>query len=212
MGMLSDLYQTVELGHFNWPFRNSHPVHPTIVHHPLAFLSTAYTLDTVYGLTQYYRVAPIVPFLPQISQLAFLSHVIGVVTAIPAMTSGTAEWYEIYKTDGINRKDEELTNPGKSGDEVISSAVSIGAVHGILNAVAFAVSGYAVWSRMGTRPNFTPGRTGLWLSALTLPGVAVSAALGGELVYGKGIGVQRMGGARDEKVAGLREQRGAKSA
>jgi hypothetical protein len=38
-----------------------------------------------------------------------------------------------------------------------------------------------------------------------LPGVALSAALGGELVYGKGIGVQRMGGARDEKVAGLKE-------
>ncbi|KAK5701708.1 hypothetical protein LTR97_004526 [Elasticomyces elasticus] len=216
MGLLSNLYSTVELGHFQWPFRNSHPVHPATVHHPLAFLSTAYTLDTVYGLTAAYSsvrgLAAIAPFLPQVAQLAFLSHTLGVITAIPSMTSGTAEWYEIYKSDGLNRKDKKLTNPGKSGDEIVDSSVKIGAVHGILNAVAFAVSGYVVWSRIGRRPNFTPGRTGIWLSALTLPGVAVSAALGGELVYGKGIGVQRMGAAKDEKEAGIHEIAGAKRA
>ncbi|KAK1029485.1 hypothetical protein LTR33_017230 [Friedmanniomyces endolithicus] len=117
------------------------------------------------------------------------------------MTSGTAEWYEIYRSNGLNRRDKKLTNPGMSGDEIVKSSVAIGAVHGMLNAVAFAVSG---------RPTFTPGRTGIWLSALTLPGVAVSAALGGELVYGKGIGVQRMGAAREEKVAGIKEIEGAK--
>lgn len=184
------------------------------VHHPLTFLSTAYTLDTVFGLTQHYKsvraLSAIAPFLPQISQLAFLTHVLGVVTAIPSMTSGTAEWYEIYKKDGINRKDKKLTNPGKSGDEVIDSSVTIGAVHGILNTVAFAVSSYAIYSRVGRRPNFTPGRAGIWLSALTLPGVALSAALGGHLVYANGIGVQRMGPAKDEKVAGLKEIRAEK--
>ncbi|KAK0943486.1 hypothetical protein LTR48_002585 [Friedmanniomyces endolithicus] len=214
MGIFSDLYSTVELGHFQWPFRNSHPVHPATVHHPLAFLSTAYTLDTVFGLTSYYSsvrtFAAITPFLPQIAQLAFLSHALGVVTAIPSMTSGTAEWYEIYRSDGLNRRDKKLTHPGTSGDEIVKSSIAVGAVHGMLNAVAFAVSGYAVWSRMSRRPTFTPGRTGIWLSALTLPGVAVSAALGGELVYGKGIGVQRMGAARDEKVAGIKEIERAK--
>jgi hypothetical protein len=120
------------------------------------------------------------------------------------MTSGTAELWELYKSDGLNRKDKKLTNPGESGDRVISSSVKVGVVHGVLNAVAFGVSGYAWYSRI-RRPAFAPGRLGIWLSALTLPGVALSAALGGELVYGKGIGVQRMGGARDEKVAGLKE-------
>ncbi|TKA76062.1 hypothetical protein B0A55_05699 [Friedmanniomyces simplex] len=214
MGIISDIYSAVELGHFQWPFRNSHPVHPATVHHPLAFLSTAYTLDTLFGLTSYYSsvraFATIAPFLPQISQLAFLSHALGVVTAIPSMTSGTAEWYEIYRSDGLNRRDKKLTNPGKSGDAIVDSSVGIGAVHGMLNAVAFAVSGYAVWSRMGRRSAFTPGRAGIWLSALTLPGVAVSAALGGELVYGKGIGVRRMGAAKDEKVKGIGEIEAAK--
>ncbi|KAK4553801.1 hypothetical protein LTR86_008976 [Recurvomyces mirabilis] len=104
------------------------------------------------------------------------------------MTTGTAEYWEIYKQDGLNHVDKKMTNPGKSGEDVISSSVKIRAVHGILNTVAFAVSG-----------------TGVLLSVLTLPGVAVSAALGAELVYGKGIGVQRMGPAREEKESGMRE-------
>jgi len=99
---------------------------------------------------------------------------------------------------------KKLTNPGNSGDEMIRSSVKIGVVHGLLNTVAFGVSGYAWYSRIGS-PAFAPGRLGIWLSVLTLPGVALSAALGGELVYGKGVGVQRMGYARDEKVAGLKE-------
>ncbi|KAK5132578.1 hypothetical protein LTR08_008837 [Meristemomyces frigidus] len=214
MGFLHDLYESVELGHFNWPFRNSHPVHPATVHHPLTFLSTAYTLDTVYGLTTHYHhvrgFAALAPHLPLVSQFAFTSHVLGVLTAIPSMTSGTAEFWELYKSDGLNRKDKKLTNPGASGDEVIRSSVNIGAVHGILNTVAFGVSGYAWYSRIRS-PAFAPGRLAIWLSVLTLPGVALSAALGGELVYGKGIGVQRMGAALDEKVAGLKEQ-GSKAA
>ncbi|KAK0277098.1 hypothetical protein LTR91_000445 [Friedmanniomyces endolithicus] len=110
------------------------------------------------------------------------------------MIFGTAEWYEIYRSNGLHRRDKKITNPGKSGDEIVDSSVTIGAVQGMLSAVAFAVS----------------GRMGIWLSALTLPGVAVSAALGGALVYGKGIGVQRMGAARNGKVAGIKEIEGAK--
>ncbi|TKA49123.1 hypothetical protein B0A54_01199 [Friedmanniomyces endolithicus] len=126
------------------------------------------------------------------------------------MIFGTAEWYEIYRSNGLHRRDKKITNPGKSGDEIVDSSVTIGAVQGMLSAVAFAVSGYAVWSRMSRRPTFMPRRMGIWLSALTFPGVAVSAALGGALVYGKGIGVQRMGAARNGKVAGIKEIEGAK--
>jgi len=41
-----------------------------------------------------------------------------------------------------------------------------------------------------------------------VPSVALSAALGGELVYGKGVGVQRMGYGLDEKLAGIKENKG----
>jgi len=76
--------------------------------------------------------------------------------------------------------------------------------HGALNFVAAGVSTYAVLSRRKV-PSFTPSRVSILLSVLALPGVALSAALGGELVYGKGIGVQRMGHALDEKEQGMRE-------
>jgi uncharacterized membrane protein len=148
----------------------------------------------------------LLPFLPQFAQFAFATHVLGVLTSLPSMTSGTAEFWELYKKSGINYTDKKLTNPGESGDEVIKRSVNIGAVHGILNAVAFGVSGYAWYSRIG-RPSFAQSRLGIWLSALTLPGVALSAALGGELVYGKGVGVQRMGWGLEEKKAGIEENK-----
>ncbi|KAJ9629914.1 hypothetical protein H2203_002299 [Taxawa tesnikishii (nom. ined.)] len=195
MGIIGNLYDTVELGHFNWPFRNSNRPFP------LTFLSAAYTCDTVYGVALRYGFLG--KYLADISRFGYFSHVLGVLTALPSMTSGTAELWELYKTGGINRKDKEQTNP-KTANEVIDSSVKIGVAHGALNAVAFGVSTYAIWARRGV-PNFAPGRASIILSLLTLPGVALSAALGGELVYGKGIGVARMGPAKDEKVQGYEE-------
>lgn len=86
----------------------------------------------------------------------------------------------------------------------MSRNVRIGLLHGALNAVAFGVSTYAVVSRRGVK-GFAPGRASVILSALTIPGVAWSAALGGELVYKEGVGVQRMGGGLDQKKEGIRE-------
>lgn len=152
--------------------------------------------------------ARLVPVLPQLSGIAYLSHFAGVVTALPSMTSGTAEFWELYKTGGINREDKLRTNPGESGKEVIDSSVKIGMWHGILNTAAFGYSAYVAWSRWGIK-EFRPSRAQVLLSALMVPGVAISAALGGHLVYAHGIGVQRMGHALDEKVAGIKEQKKA---
>lgn len=190
----------------------SHPVHPTTVHFPLTFLSTAYSLDTLYGLVRAYPSLPLLtrlsPLLPQLSTIAYLSHFAGVVTALPSMTSGTAEFWELYKTGGINREDKMRTNPGPSGKDVVDSSVKIGMWHGILNTAAFGYSAYVAWSRWGIK-EFRPTRAQVLVSALMVPGVAVSAALGGELVYGKGIGVQRMGPALEEKLEGIKEQKKA---
>lgn len=179
-------------------------MHPATVHFPLTFLSAAYSLDTAYGLVQRFRfLSVLAPFLGDISRLGYLCHAAGLLTSIPSITSGTAELWELYKKGGINRKDKELTNP-KSHEDIIDRSVKIGIAHGALNFVAVGVSTYALWSRRRV-PSFAPGRASILLSALTLPGVALSAALGGELVYGKGIGVQRMGNALDEKVEGYKE-------
>lgn len=185
------------------------------MHFPLAFLTSAYSLDVVYGLTSHYSKSVTVatrlaPYLPGIAQFAYASHVVAVITAIPAMTSGSAEFWELYKKGGMNYNDKKLTNPGKSGDDIINRSINVGAVHGVLNAVAFGVSTYAAFSRWKV-PGFVPGRASIWLSALTFPGLVLSAGLGGELVYGKGVGVQRMGNARDEKIAGLEEYRQKKA-
>jgi len=43
-----------------------------------------------------------------------------------------------------------------------------------------------------------------------IPAVGISAALGGDLVYAKGVGVQRMGEAKEVREEGLREVVGAR--
>lgn len=146
------------------------------------------------------------PFFADLSRLGYICHVAGLLTSLPSFTSGTAEFWELYKRGGINRRDQELTNPG-SHEEVNARSVRIGLAHGALNVVAAGVSTYAVWTRRGVKA-FAPGRASIWLGALMVPSVALSAALGGELVYGKGVGVQRMGYGLDEKLAGIKENKG----
>lgn len=99
--------------------------------------------------------------------------------------------------------DKELTHP-KTHEEVVQRNVKIGVVHGALNTVALGVSTYAIFARRGVK-GWKAGRGGVVLGALMVPGVAVSAALGGEMVYGEGVGVQRMGGGLEEKRRGVRE-------
>lgn len=77
----------------------------------------------------------------------------------------------------MNHKGKDLTNP-KSSEDVVKRSINIGLVHGTLNAVAFGVSTYAVVSRREVK-GWAPGRMSVVLSTLTLPGVAISAALGG---------------------------------
>lgn len=179
----------------------SHPTHPATVHFPVAFLTTAYACDTIYGVAV--RYGYLSKYLADVSRFGYFSHVLGAITALPSMTSGAAELWELYKTGGINRKDKEQTHP-RSHPQVVDSSVKLGVVHGLLNTVALCVSTYAIWSRR-LAPDFMPGRTNVVLGMLTLPGVAISAALGGELVYGKGVGVARMGKAKDEKIQGFEE-------
>lgn len=171
------------------------------MHFPVAFLTSAYTCEAVYGLAAHYGYLS--KYLTDVSRFGYFSHILGVITALPSMTSGAAELWELYKTGGINRKDKEQTNP-KSHSKAVCSSVKIGVAHGLLNTVALCVSIYAIWSRR-LAPNFIPGRMSVLLSMLTLPGLVFSAALGGELVYGKGVGVARMGNAKDEKVQGFDE-------
>ncbi|ODQ53537.1 hypothetical protein SAICODRAFT_30196 [Saitoella complicata NRRL Y-17804] len=204
MGILDNLYSVVELGHFEWPVRNSHPTHPMTVHFPLTFLSAAYTADLLhYGIQHLGPLARFTPYLADISKFGYVSNILGLLTSIPSITSGSAELWELYKTGGINRKDKELTHP-KSHEEYVDRSVRIGLYHGALNAVAFSISTYNWWVRRKI-PGFHPTGGNVLLSAIAMGGIAFSAGLGGELVYGKAVGVQRMGYARDEKIEGRKE-------
>jgi len=118
---------------------------------------------------------------------------------------------ELYKRDGLNHASARHTNPGPSGDKIINSSIKLGAIHGLLNTAAFGYSSYALWSRWGSKfKGLAVPRAQVWISALMIPAVGLSAALGGDLVYAKGVGVQRMGEAKEVREEGLREVVGAR--
>lgn len=143
------------------------------------------------------------PHLADITRIGNFCHAAGLLTSLRNFASGTAELWEIYKKGGINRKDKELSNP-KSHKDIVDRSVEIGLAHGALSFAAVGASTCAVWPRRKAA-GFAPGRAGILLSTLMLPAVALNAVLGGELVYGKRVGVQRVGGGLEEKWEGKQE-------
>jgi len=193
---MAALFNALGLGKFG---KNGHPIHPSTVHWPLAFLSTAYGLD---GLTMLIRkdiisVRSIGTFINDLPRVSFYCHILGVLTALPAAATGIAELYAMISSKGIWQKIQR-----KSDKETVYSGmnptVRIGLLHAIANDVALATSVHAIWARMSTR-NFDGGDTAVLMSALMLPALMWSGYLGGSLVYEYGVGVQRMGTAKQIK-------------
>jgi len=183
---------------------NSHPVHPALVHYPVAFLSAAYALDCVYGLATSSRTAStlnriynLTPHLKEISRISHFTNIAGILTALPAAATGSVELWHMIKANGIYERIERKSD-GEVVYEGMNPKTRHGVPHGLLNEVALGVSLYNWWSRR-KRVDYLPKRANILLSAITLPGLAFSAYLGGAMVYKYGVGVMRMGEAKTIK-------------
>lgn len=164
------------------------------MHYPVAFLSTAYALDTLYGLATSPRFSSsfqrLTPHLAQISRVSHYSNIAGILTALPSAATGTVELWYMLKGNGIW---ERITKES-DGKEVYSGMnpkARHGIAHGLLNNAALGISLYNWWTRR-KRPDYLPKRANIVLSAIALPGLAFSAYLGGALIYKYGVGVMRM--------------------
>lgn len=177
----------------SYPWR-SHPIHPSTVHFPIAFLSLAYGLDTLYGLTTHYDISAlraVVPHLAEISRTAYFSNLIGIVTAIPAALTGISELYAMISAKGIWQKIRNEST-GETVYAGMNPTVRHGLAHGALNDVALLASVYNWWTRRNV-PGYTPSGLNVLLSMALLPSLMFSAYLGGAMVYKYGVGVMRMG-------------------
>jgi uncharacterized membrane protein len=180
---------------------SSHPIHPSTVHFPIAFLSLSFAFDTLTGLTRG-------GYLPSslnawghehISDFAFSSYglnVLGLITAIPATITGAAELLSMIQAKGYFRRVEKDAMVLDNG---INPRVKLGIAHALLNDVTLVV---AVWNWYSRRsvPGYAPSALNVILSTAMIPTLLFSAFLGGSMVYKYGVGVQRMGEAADIKA------------
>lgn len=186
--------------------RFSHPLHPSSVHFPIAFLLAGSGL-TLAGFTALRVPGLAAPFTKLLSmtrhevatsmcKVGHISNVAGLVSSFVALNSGIWEGYNIYRNRGLN-----LSDP------VVTTTI----YHAALNDIAIVASAFNWWS-LRNNVSFIPTPTNAAVSAFIFAGVGLSGYLGGTLVYKYGIGVQRMGEGKDIKEAELREMKASAKA
>ncbi|KAI9030334.1 hypothetical protein DFJ74DRAFT_764696 [Hyaloraphidium curvatum] len=151
---------------------NPHPLHPMLVHVPLAFFLTAFGAD---GYAKLMGKMPGQEIIFGGSGLAigpfsYWMHVLAVATAVPAALTGLAEYFNIQ-----GKRDTAFT-------------------HALLNVTALSISLFNIAARRG-RPSFEPTAATAMASMTGFAGALYSAYLGGTMVYAYGTGVKRQGSA-----------------
>jgi len=202
---MSDLvkraFEIVGLGKFG---SNSHPIHPSTVHFPIAFLSASNILNLLYGAAVY--TPALVPFavdkenVGTITLVGYAINLVGIVTSIPAVATGFAELYAMIQGRGLFVKDE------KTGQQILEPVVKTTLTHATLNDVSIAVAVYN-WVMERNRPfeDYRPYGHQILLSGAALGLTLYAAYLGGGLVYEHGVGVQRMGHGKEIKEKEIKE-------
>lgn len=183
---------------------NSHPVHPSTVHFPIAFLTGANILNLLYGAAIY--TPALVPFaidkenLGTIALVGYAINLVGIVTSIPAVATGSAELYAMIQGRGLFVKDE------KTGKQVLEPVVKTTLTHASLNDIGVAMAVYN-WLMERHRPleDYRPYGHQILFSGVALGLTLYAAYLGGGLVYEHGVGVQRMGHGKELKEKDIKE-------
>lgn len=174
------------------------------MHFPIAFLSLAYALDIVYGLSTHPSSAKLVasiydtaPFLGDIARFSYYLSIIGCLTGIPAILTGGQQLMEMLKRQDLANKLQKSQNKAATVQKM-HPKLKVAFLHAALNDVAIVGTGYNWWTRRAIAGN-APTDTGVLVSAGLLFSLLFSAFLGGKLVYEHGVGVMRVGEANRVK-------------
>lgn len=138
------------------------PLHPALVHLPIAFLPLSLVLDLASWVWQ--NPAAHLP------QAATLSLAIGIATGLVAGLVGFVDYTEI-----------RADHPAKK----------TATAHMILNLLALGVFAVSFGLRWGSQEALETGGSAVLLSAIGVIGLSISGYLGGHLVYNDGIAVGR---------------------
>ncbi|KAK4685081.1 hypothetical protein P7C73_g5072, partial [Tremellales sp. Uapishka_1] len=176
-----------------------HPIHPSTVHWPIAFLTASFGLTTLSLLPPSFMPTFILPPPATLPALAHYSAGAGVLFAMPSIATGLGEAYEMTR--------EQLKAKGNWGT-VLSDAwemkdnagrkLKMTVKHASMNDMVVGLAGWN-WYLGHKYPTAPLPKVNVWLSAIALPVLLYAAMLGGKLVYEYAMGVQRQGSGKEVK-------------
>lgn len=175
---------------------NSHPVHPALVHFPLAFNTLSFGLDILYGLTTVFIKPAFLTSrfsapetLLDITRLSYFLLCTGLITAVPTIMSGNKQLVGLIKKNGgLYEKDAQ----GNAKDTMVPR-IKVAIAHALMNDTVFILALISWWLRRSTEDKVNlgnvPGLLNIALSTIALPILLAAGASGAHLVYNHGVGL-----------------------
>ncbi|KAF2706138.1 hypothetical protein K504DRAFT_412793 [Pleomassaria siparia CBS 279.74] len=164
----------------------NHPKHPALVHFPIAFTFLTGALDGIHYLSTQSSTSGLIATVfktlsiqlnPSIFPvLSYYTTILTLLTSLPAISTGALELMPVIKRDGFSSKKAQ-----------------IGVLHALINDVAVFATAWNWWTRRDNMGLAVSGWNQAVSVGLAVPATLAAAYLGGELVYGMGMGVGRGG-------------------
>ncbi|KIW32576.1 uncharacterized protein PV07_04106 [Cladophialophora immunda] len=177
-------------------FNTEFPVHPGIVHFPIAFNVLAWGLDILYALTAVYVKPDFLTTrfgspstLLDITRLSYFLLCAGLITTVPAIMSGNIQLVGMIKKNG---GPWEKDAAGKQKSTMVPR-IKACITHAIMNDLVFVVNLYSWYLRKDKEGAVNlgkiPTQTNLIISMVLLPALMASSKIGGTLVFNHGVGL-----------------------
>jgi len=176
-------------------FNTDHPIHPALVHFPIAFSLLSWGLDILYYVTITLKPgfltsrfgAPTTVL--DITRLSYFLLCAGLITTVPAIMSGNIQLVGMIKKNG-GPWEKDAT--GKAKDTMVPR-IKATITHAIINDLVFVVGLYSWYLRKDKEGAInlgkTPSQTNVIISAVLFPTLLLSASIGGTLTYNHGVGL-----------------------
>lgn len=172
-----------------------HPVHPAIVHFPIAFNFLAWGLDILYYVTTTFKPEFLTTrfgdasTLLDITRTSYFLLCAGLITTVPAIMSGNIQLVGMIKKNGGPwEKDAQ----GKAKSTMVPR-IKATITHAIVNDLIFVANLYSWYLRKDKEGAINLGKvpfqTNVIISAVLLPCLALASKIGGTLVFNHGVGL-----------------------
>jgi len=182
----------------------SNPLHPALVHIPIAFLLTSQLLDLAYTFTLSPYALDLIPtgsaydLKPHLGDMARISHAanfVGAALGLLAILSGAVDLMALLNRQAVADKLAAADNTVKGKAKAAQGMhpkVKLAFLHAILMDLTVGSMGYGYYVRKDNTLG-APDQTNALIALGSLATLGLGSFLGGRLVYRHGVGVYSAG-------------------